>query len=56
MLAGSKDVNVAVGVLAVFKVVNAADDGVIRTTGTPTLMAMLVVAMLPFDELLAINW
>jgi hypothetical protein len=55
MLAGSKDVNVAVGVLVVFKFVNPADDGVIRTTGTPTRMAMLAVAMLPFDELLAIN-
>ena len=56
MVAGSKDVNVVVGVLVVFKFVNAADDGVIRATGTPTLIAMLVVAMLPFDELLAINW
>jgi hypothetical protein len=55
MVAGSKAVNVAVGVLVVFRFVKAADDGVIRTTGTPTLIEMLAVAMLPFDELLAIN-
>jgi len=55
MVAGSKDVNVVVGVLVVFKFVNAADDGVIRTTGTPTLMAMLAVEILPPNELLEMS-
>jgi hypothetical protein len=55
MFAGSKAVNVVVGVLVAVRLLKLASEGRMRTTGGPTRTEIFAVEMVPLVELLPIN-